>query len=71
MPATFFNIGVNMPPRASLVREEVKGGYAEGGALRHPIVLIHNQPAGNPATVSALPAIIQSLRSHGYRFVAL
>lgn len=43
----------------------------QGGALRHPIVLMHNQPAGNPATVSALPAIIQFLRSHGYRFVTL
>ena len=164
VPATFFNIGVNMPARPSLVREEVKGGYAmgnhtwnhpdmdalpavrqaaeldqmsaeqrsivstvpcafrppygdydsttlglaqqrrmgvwlwsvdtqdwmakgsgssfwvhriirlaeqEGGALRHPIVLMHNQPTGNPATVSALPAIIQFFRSHGYRFAAL
>ena len=178
VPATFFNIGVNMAPRPSLVREEVKGGYAMGnhtwnhrdmaalpavrqaaelgqmnaeqrsiagtvpcafrppygdydpatltlaqqrrmgawpwsvdtqdwmaegsgssfwvhlllgtphhpagrargrrpappdraGVLRHPIVLMHNQPIGNPATVSALPAIIQFFRSHGYRFVAL
>jgi len=43
----------------------------EGGALRHPIVLMHNQPAGNPATVSALPAIIKFFRSRGYRFVTL
>jgi len=43
----------------------------EGGALRHPIVLMHNQPIGNPATASALPAIIQFFRAHGYRFVAL
>jgi peptidoglycan/xylan/chitin deacetylase (PgdA/CDA1 family) len=43
----------------------------EGGALRHPIVLMHNQPNGNPATVSALPAIIQFFRARGYRFVAL
>ena len=43
----------------------------EGGVLRHPIVLMHNQPTGNPATVSALPAIIQFFRSRGYRFVAL
>jgi peptidoglycan/xylan/chitin deacetylase (PgdA/CDA1 family) len=41
----------------------------EGGALRHPVVLMHNQPAGNPATVSALPVIIRFFRSHGYRFV--
>ena len=33
--------------------------------------LMHNQPIGNPATVSALPTIIQFFRSHGYRFVAL
>jgi peptidoglycan/xylan/chitin deacetylase (PgdA/CDA1 family) len=164
VPATFFNIGVNMAARPSLVRAEVNGGYAmgnhtwnhpdlddltaaqqaaeldqasaeqrsitgtvpcafrppygdydattlrlaqqrqmgvwlwsvdtqdwmaegsgssywvdriirlaeqEGGALRHPIVLMHNQPAGNPATVSALPAIIRFFRAHGYRFVAL
>ena len=43
----------------------------EGGALCYPIVLKHNQSIGNPATVSALPAIIQFFRSHGYRFVAL
>ncbi len=37
VPATFFNIGVNMPPRASLVREEVKGGYAMGNhTWNHP-----------------------------------
>ena len=43
----------------------------EGGALRHPVVLMHNQPNGNPATVAALPVIIQFFRSHGYRFVKL
>lgn len=43
----------------------------EGGALRHPVVLMHNQPAGNPATVAALPVIIRFFRSHGYRFVRL
>ena len=43
----------------------------EGGALRHPVVLMHNQPAGNPATVTALPVIIRFFRSHGYRFVRL
>lgn len=164
MPATFFNIGVNMAARPSLVRAEVKDGYAmgnhtwnhpdmdnltaaqqaaeldeataeqrsiagtapcafrppygdydsttlrlaqqrrmgvwlwsvdtqdwmaedsgssywvqriirlaeeEGGELRHPIVLMHNQPTGNPATVGALPAIIQFFRARGYHFVAL
>jgi peptidoglycan-N-acetylglucosamine deacetylase len=43
----------------------------EGGALSHPVVLMHNQPAGNPATVLALPAIIQYFRDHGYTFVDL
>jgi len=164
VPATFFNIGVNMAARPSLVRAEVNGGYAmgnhtwnhpdlddltavqqaaeldeasaqqrfitgtvpcafrppygdydsttlrlaqqrrmgvwlwsvdtqdwmaegsgssywvdritrlaeqEGGALPHPIVLMHNEPIGNPATVSALPAIIQFFRARGYRFVTL
>ena len=56
---------------SSWVHRIIRLAEQEGGALRHPIVLMHNQPPGNPATVSALPAIIQSLRSHGYRFVAL
>ena len=43
----------------------------QGGALRHPIVLMHDGRQGNPSTVTALPAIIQFFRSHGYRFVAL
>ena len=43
----------------------------EGGVLRHPVVLMHNQPAGNPATVLALPTIIRYFRSHGYTFVDL
>jgi peptidoglycan/xylan/chitin deacetylase (PgdA/CDA1 family) len=32
---------------------------------------MHNQPAGNPSTVAALPVIIRFFRSHGYRFVRL
>ena len=40
-------------------------------SLRHPVVLMHNQPAGNPATVAALPVIIRFFRSHGYGFVRL
>jgi len=43
----------------------------EGGVLTHPVVLMHNQPAGNPATVLALPTIIKYFRSHGYTFVDL
>ncbi len=44
---------------------------SEGGTQTHPVVLMHNQPAGNPATVEALPTIIRFFRSHHYRFVAL
>jgi peptidoglycan/xylan/chitin deacetylase (PgdA/CDA1 family) len=43
----------------------------QGGALSHPILLMHDARPGDPATVMALPAIIQFFRSHGYRFVAL
>ena len=43
----------------------------QGGALQHPVVLMHNQPAGNPATVLALPTIIKFFRGHGYTFVDL
>jgi peptidoglycan/xylan/chitin deacetylase (PgdA/CDA1 family) len=53
------------------VHRIIRLAEAEGGALRHPIVLMHNQPAGNPATVSALPAIIRFFRSRGYRFVTV
>jgi len=44
---------------------------SEGGSQRNPVVLMHNQPIGNPATVSALPAIIEFFRSHHYHFVTL
>jgi peptidoglycan/xylan/chitin deacetylase (PgdA/CDA1 family) len=43
----------------------------EGGVLSHPVVLMHNQPAGNPATVLALPKIIKYFQAHGYTFVDL
>jgi peptidoglycan/xylan/chitin deacetylase (PgdA/CDA1 family) len=47
----------------------IRFAVQEGRVLRHPVVLMHNQPAGNPATVSALPVIIRFFRAHGYRFV--
>jgi len=53
------------------VQRIIRLAEAEGAQLRHPVVLMHNQPIGNPATVSALPAIIRFFRSHGYKFVAL
>jgi peptidoglycan/xylan/chitin deacetylase (PgdA/CDA1 family) len=43
----------------------------KGGSQAHPVVLMHNQPAGNPATVLALRTIIQYFGSHGYTFVDL
>jgi peptidoglycan/xylan/chitin deacetylase (PgdA/CDA1 family) len=42
-----------------------------GGAQRHPVILFHNQPAGNPATVSALPKVIHFYKTRGYTFVDL
>ncbi|TDU84348.1 peptidoglycan/xylan/chitin deacetylase (PgdA/CDA1 family) [Kribbella voronezhensis] len=44
---------------------------ATAGGLQHPVVLMHNPPAGIPATVSALPRIIAYYRSQGYKFVDL
>ena len=44
---------------------------SEGGSLAHPVVLMHNQSAPMPATVAALPIVIDYFRSHGYRFVDL
>jgi len=44
---------------------------SEGRVLQHPVVLMHNQPAGNPATVLALPTIINYFRDNGYTFVDL
>jgi peptidoglycan/xylan/chitin deacetylase (PgdA/CDA1 family) len=45
---------------------------AEAGATQlHPVVLMHNAPAGNPATVAALPTIIKFYRDRGYTFVDL
>ena len=43
----------------------------QGSALSHPILLMHNARAGDPATVSALPTIIRYFEARGYHFVAL
>ena len=43
----------------------------EGIELQHPVVIMHNQPAGNPATALALPTIIRFFRHHHYRLVLL
>jgi peptidoglycan/xylan/chitin deacetylase (PgdA/CDA1 family) len=48
------------------------GSRAKAGASQaHPVILMHNQPVGNPATVAALPGIISYYRARGYRFVDL
>jgi hypothetical protein len=44
---------------------------SEGGALQHPVVLMHNAPSGDPATALALPTIIKYFRDRGYTFVDL
>ena len=44
---------------------------SEGGALAHPVVLMHNQSIPMPATVAALPTVIQYFQRHGYTFVDL
>jgi peptidoglycan/xylan/chitin deacetylase (PgdA/CDA1 family) len=42
-----------------------------GAGQLHPVILMHNQPSGNAATVAALPRMIAFYRSRGYRFVDL
>jgi peptidoglycan/xylan/chitin deacetylase (PgdA/CDA1 family) len=51
--------------------ERIYSRAVAGGSQPHPVVLLHNPPAGIPATVTALPRIISYYRSHGYRFVDL
>ena len=51
--------------------ERIYSRAIAGGSQAHPVVLMHNPPAGIPATVTALPRIIDYYRSHGYRFVDL
>ena len=44
---------------------------SEGGTQAHPLILMHNAPSGDPATVLALPTIIRYFASRGYTFVNL
>ena len=44
---------------------------SEGGTQTHPVILMHNAPSGDPATVLALPTIIRYFASRGYTFVNL
>ena len=42
-----------------------------GGSQTNPVVLMHNMPGGSPATVAALPGIIDFYRDRDYTFVDL
>ena len=67
---------------AAIKPEKINGQPSESSPLatlasmrhvksRTPVVLMHNQPAGNPATVLALPKIIKYFQARGYTFVDL
>ena len=49
--------------------DRIRSRAEAGASQEHPIILFHNQPAGNPATVAALPSVIGFYRARGYRFV--
>jgi peptidoglycan/xylan/chitin deacetylase (PgdA/CDA1 family) len=51
--------------------ERIVSRAEAGASLQHPVILMHNPPAGIPATVAALPTIIDFYRSRGYTFVDL
>ncbi|HUC22387.1 MAG TPA: polysaccharide deacetylase family protein [Streptosporangiaceae bacterium] len=53
------------------VHRIIRLAETEGIQLQHPVIIMHNQPAGNPATALALPAIIRFFRHHHYRLVTL
>jgi peptidoglycan/xylan/chitin deacetylase (PgdA/CDA1 family) len=53
------------------VNRIIRLAESEGGAQRHPVVLMHNAPSGDPATLRALPTLISYFRAHGYTFVNL
>ena len=53
------------------VHRIIKLAEGEGIDLEHPVIIMHNQPAGNPATALALPTIIRFFRHHHYRLVTL
>jgi peptidoglycan/xylan/chitin deacetylase (PgdA/CDA1 family) len=53
------------------VRRIIRLAEEEGIEQAHPVIIMHNQPNGNPATALALPAIIRFFRRHHYRLVTL
>ncbi|TVZ04506.1 polysaccharide deacetylase family protein [Trebonia kvetii] len=56
---------------SSWVNRIISLAESEGGGQLHPVVLMHNAPSGDPATVAALPTIISYFRMRGYTFVNL
>ena len=44
---------------------------SEGGDQNHPVILMHNQSIPMPATVAALPSVIEYFLAHHYTFVDL
>jgi peptidoglycan/xylan/chitin deacetylase (PgdA/CDA1 family) len=51
--------------------DRISSRAGAGASQAHPVILMHNQPVGNPATVTALPGIISYYRARGYKFVDL
>ena len=51
--------------------ERIRTRAQAGSSQDHPVILMHNPPSGIPATVLALPAIIEHYQARGYRFVDL
>ncbi len=49
----------------------VHNAESEAGAQTHPVLLMHNQGIAMPATVAALPTIIEYFERHHYVFVDL
>jgi peptidoglycan/xylan/chitin deacetylase (PgdA/CDA1 family) len=58
-------------PSSYWVNRIISLAESEGGALSHPVVLMHNAPSGDPASVAALPTIISYFHGRGYTFVNL
>jgi peptidoglycan/xylan/chitin deacetylase (PgdA/CDA1 family) len=56
---------------SSWVNRIISLAESQGGTQAHPVVLMHNAPSGDPATVLALPTIINYFKSRGYTFVNL
>src|SRR3712207_9499701 len=66
-----FFLMIRRPPRSTLFPYTTlfRSSRAQaGGSQTHPVILMHNQPGGSPATLAALPRIITYYRDRGYDF---